>query len=363
MSEKLFEQNFMTFDLRTIGRLKPEAAPVEPETAAEEPDDTQQLGSLPAAGEWEAWGALLDERKNANNKLASNVKKTEYEVESEFFKEFYSINWPATAKILMTFGEPLKKVIRVLKFQANNPVISFISKNYVIQELLIEKKLTANTFTAIYNALAKKLVPVSEFIRDYKGDDEYNLIYCPKLYDKSVKEIEEYLTLQSQILDKSKQDTYVINRQAFLKVKELANKYPDAADYAKAVNSNTNIPQIATSELNSIDLARQISGKVKAKNGLGTKEEQSKLISALGNNKTAMYATLCYLQVNAGSKKAEAAINSHAFSGVNKEAAMQELLTLSKNKVVPNGYIDSKMADEMVDQILAKLTNDSEKSN
>lgn len=357
MSEKLFEQNFMTFDLRTIGRLDPEVEETEEARENEATEEPAILDGLPNAGEWEKWGELLQERKEANNRLSSTLKKSEYEVESKFFEEFFSVNWgKTTGDRLNLFGAPLKKAITVLEFDPKkNPILGFITKPYVLQNLINTDKLNVETFKAIYNAVVKKLVAQSEFIRDYKEKDEYNLIYCLALYEKPVAEIEKYLELQKSILGDYSADKLILNRKAFFNIDGITKS--DLEERAKDIINWANaLPDVKDAKLNSLALAELISGKKITNTKRLTTKEQTALLSKLPQ-KTDLYAALLYLNISTESAKVKAALKNDKFNDMESNpVVIQKLIAIAKDNIIPKGQLDNTTADAIADQILAKLT-------
>lgn len=357
MPERLFESENLTFNLNTLGTMP--AQPVdEPtaETAQQETDVSSEptaLEGLPNAGEWEKWGKLLQERKEANNRLSSTLKKSEYEVESKFFEEFFSVNWgKTTGDRLNLFGAPLKKAITVLEFDPKkNPILGFITKPYVIQNLINTDKLNVETFKAIYNAVAKKLAAPSEFI--HEKANEYNILYCPKLYDKSVKEIEEYLTLQKDVLSSASTDVQAKNKKVFFNIKSIT-----ASDLKTRVAEINNwageLPVAATATLNSLELARLVNGIKSIDTVVINTTEQDTIVGKL-NDKTDLYAALLYLNMSTDSQKAKQALADNKFSGIDYSKVVKALTSFAENKIMPKGKLSNDTADTLVDKILAKL--------
>jgi hypothetical protein len=242
MSEKLLEADFLTVDLKsTFSRQMSDEGSASDELAATQIEIEAPENSSPQRQTSFDWGKELKNRLESNRKMSSEARQSEYEIETKFFKEFFSANWdPDCAKQLMLMGEPLRKALKVLGFDKRvNPILGFISIKYVQEKLIKTKLLNVNTFKAIYNAVAKKLVADSEFLKA----NDYNIIYCQDLYKKPLTDIEKYLKAQSTIL-KTSLDTYTADRQLFNKkvfvyipkVKEL-----DPEKRAKLIKKATNL--------------------------------------------------------------------------------------------------------------------------
>ena len=386
MSEKLFEQNFMTFDLRTLGRLEPEveeteeAATEEPvdehteesneetseetveetaeETAEEEADE--ELEALPGKGEWTKWKELLAKRIKANDELSATEKKTQYEVESKFFREFFVENWSKEiGEKLILIGDPLTKAIKVLGFNpAKNPILGFIRQKRVVTTLIATKKLNAETFKAIYNAVANGLIAHSELINEKAKPDEYNIIYCLDLYNKPVKEMLEYIKLQSQILKVSATqytgDDQLKNKRVFLYVEAVTEQEENKR--AAEINKLTydQLPIMASAKLNPLSLARIIDGKVHTPTtSLGGKE-QDKLVAQLATLAD-KYAALLALALTTQNVAAKNAMNDPAFAGLSSDEKLKATMSLSEKGIMPKGQLNKTDADTLVAKIIASL--------
>ena len=87
------------------------------------------------------------------------------------------------AKKLLALGEPFEKACKVLGYNitnenGGNPLLAFVIKQ---KHLVDSGAINANTFKALYNAVAKHLVADSEFFKP----NDYNIIYCKNLYKKT----------------------------------------------------------------------------------------------------------------------------------------------------------------------------------
>ena len=358
MSQILHESDFISVDLgpildRLAGIETPQQNNTKPKRAATSTKNEANLESLPNAGEWEQWAKLLTSRKKANDKLSSAQKQSEYAIESKFFIEFFNINFGnTTGDKLNLFGEPLKKAIMVLGFDPKkNPILGFINKQLVRDELINTGKLNTTTFKAIYNAVAKRLVAYNEFID--KPPEEYNIIYCPNLYDKPVEDIEKYLILQKEVLSSNSADKQVINKKVFLNI--TAIQETDLEKRAEEVNNWTSeLPSIKTAILNSLTLARQISNKKAVGTIAISANEQDDLIGKL-EHKTDLYAVLLYLSLSTDSTKVKSALSNDKLQGLDGAGIVKALMNIAENKIIPKGKLNNATADALTDKILAKL--------
>jgi hypothetical protein len=375
MSEQLLEQNFMTFDLRTLGRLEPEAEETEeavaeatedsnekgiPEAANEE-EASAELESLPGKGEWDEWKKLLAARKEANDALSATEKKTQYEVESKFFREFFTENWGhEIGERLVLIGDPLTKAIKVLGFNpAKNPILGFIRQKRVVTSLIATKKLNVETFKAIYNAVANNLVAHSEFIKEKPKNEEYNIIYCLDLYNKPVKEMLDYLRLQSQILEVSRTEytaeDQLKNKRAFLDVGE---KITEQEEHKRAAKINElsldQLPILASAKLNTLTLAREVSNKVGSPttklDGKGQDALVAKLVTPADK-----YAALLALSIATQNAKAQEALSDNYFAGLSSDVKLKAVMTLSAKGIMPKGQLNETDANALVAKIMASL--------
>jgi hypothetical protein len=393
MSERLLEADFVFTNLRTLFQkaAEPEAAAEEAtsaedtateeettadettETATEETEETSEetpketteatateLEVLPGKGEWDKWKELLAERIKANNALSATEKKTQYEVESNFFRDFFVENWSKEiGEKLILIGDPLIKAIKVLGFNpAKNPILGFIRQKRVVSTLITTKKLNVETFKAIYNAVANNLIAHSELINEKPKNEEYNIIYCLDLYNKPVKEMLEYIKLQSQILKVSAtqytEADQLKNKRAFLYVDAI--KEQEENKRATEINklSNDQLPIVASAKLNTLALARVIDGKVHTPTtSLGGKE-QDKLVVQLVTLAD-KHAALLALVLTTQNVAAKNALNDTAFAGLSSDDKLKAAIALSEKGIMPKGQLNKTDADTLVAKIMASL--------
>lgn len=380
MSEKLFEQNFMTFDLRTLGRMSAETEETEEvneDETVEEPvevttegsneegvpeEATAELEALPNKDDWKAWKDLLDSRLKANSELSAAEKKTEYEVESKFFREYFVENWDRNigAKLLL-LGDPLRKAIKVLGFNPKrNPILGFVTQKRVVDGLLFTGKLNVETFKAIYNAVANKLVAHSEFLRtDTTDRDEYNLIYCPDLYNRSVKDMIEYLTVQSQILKVSAStytaDDQLKNKRAFIDVGDVITEKEEkkrAAEINKL--GHDKFTKMVNAKLNSLLLAKEVANIKEAATAKLDTKGQDGLVAKLPNIAD-KFAAIFLLSTTTDSPKAKSFLHNEHFESLSSDDRLAAVMSLSAKGIMPKGQLNKEDADSLAEKIIASL--------
>ncbi len=335
MSEKLLESESLTFNLNMLGTM-----PATDET----PDGAGSAG-----------GAA----NKASGKLAGTENRDE-----DIFKKLEELGFnKEVIKKLKALGEPFKKAIRVLGFnltleKGGNPILAFVNQEYVQKHLLIPGLLNANTFKAIYNAVAKKLVADSEFF----SERDYNIIYCKNLYTKSPAEIEKYLRLQSdENLLKTPATIYSAAAQAknkivFLYTKEISELNPEKrADEIKAdtddlTNPYADINKVYDATLNSYELAQLIAGKAKRPTTSLSTEKQEELVKKL-NHDSERYAAVLALSMTTDSTVAKDALNK--FGGIQADKVLGAFRRLITDNIIPKGQLNSTDADALVTKILA----------
>jgi translation initiation factor 2 beta subunit (eIF-2beta)/eIF-5 len=259
---------------------------------------------------------------------------------------------------LLALGEPFKSACRVLKYNitpgnGSNPILAFVLQDYVKDNLLNTGILNANTFKAIYNAVAKKLVADSEFFTV----NSYNIIYCKDLYKKTTVDIEKYLILQSQILkvsaSKYTANEQEFNRKVFIKIPSI--KEADAAEYAKLARS-AEVKGIATNNataiLNSLDLAEKI--RKSTKKIAHSSENQDIIVNKL-NTSEELVAAILSLSLSTDSAKAKEAVSNNILAKVNSGKIIAALNKIVSDEVLPKGQLQASDADSLADKILTKL--------
>lgn len=362
MSKTLLESGFLTVDLRSFFKITSNNSTEEIPTAAgaesTSAEDNANGTSSQAPTTLDGWGKELKRRLDANRKLSSEARIPESDIESKFFKEFFNANWDEPcAKQLVLIGEPLRKLLRVVGFNPDiNPILAFLRLQYVKNNLLAPGRLNLNTFRAIYNAFVNKTVVDSQFFKE----NNYNLIYCPDLYKKSPKEMEEYLALQKQMLSPTateyKANSQIKNRKIFFKVFDE----PDINKHIKALSELPieKTPTAAKATLNSIDLAKAIAKNMGITNTDTTidvklsNDEMTALVSKLDTVDKKMAAILA-LSISTDSTEAKKAIASGKFNNVDMRKVVADAIQIASS--MPKGRLAKKDADRLVKTLLSEI--------
>ena len=287
------------------------------------------------------WAKELKDRLAENNALESSERQSDYEVESQFFEDYFhnANKWDAAcAEQLISLGDPLKKAIKVLGFKRSaNPILGFITNSYVITKLIKTKLLNVNTFKAIYDAVSKKLVVDSEFFTS----NDYNIIYCQDLYRRTAAEMLEYLKIQKTVLDPSA-STYTKadqerNKRIFFYIKTIKELDPEKrAKEIKALPLTTAFTPAnqAGTKLNSMEVVNKLSGTrtdAPSTNGAsGKATSASALAKKVGNNNAQALAAIQYLSATTEVPEAKAALKHMAFKNVSMEAFIEVSAAVTK---------------------------------
>jgi hypothetical protein len=355
MPQKLYESDFLTVNLSNILNRQVTTNKTKPATNVK--SNAQMPSKVPDLKQITDWGKELKRRINANNSLSAEAREKEYDIESKFFEDYFNNanpKWDAVcAKQLMAMGEALRKALKVLGFDRTvNPILSFISDDYVISELIKPRLLNINTFKAIYNTVAKKLVANSQMFES----NNYNIIYCKDLYKKPATEMLEYIALQSAILevaaDAYPADLQKINNMVFIHEDGVAEKEP--AKRAAIIKSNfdkltTN--GVKLGKLNSLKTAELI---YKALSSIEVMDEDA-LRALVAQLKTAAdkLAALQYLSFNTNSAAARSGMSNANLQAVPVNDLVKS--TRAVAKLMSNKKITATNADAIAGLILSGL--------
>ena len=210
MSNRLLESDFLTVNLSSITRNQQNSTNQAQQAVAANSANVSNPNAVTD------WAEELKKRLADNSALGAEARESDFAVKNKFVKDYFTANWEAgCAKQLELMGSPLKKAIEVLGFNPKaNPILGFITNEFVIDNLIKTKLLNANTFRAIYNAVANKYTARTQFFKA----NTYNVIYCQDLYTKPLTDIEEYLKAQSKVLQPSggySKNDIQLNRKIF----------------------------------------------------------------------------------------------------------------------------------------------------
>lgn len=316
MSQHLFESDFLTVNLRNIKTIE------KSDISSQKVKNTSFEDQIKPTNF--DWSKELKQRLAANKELSADARVSDYEIESKLFSEYFNNGWEADiAKKLIAIGVNLQKIIKILGFKKqNNPIVAFLSLKYVQNNLLKTDLLNSNTFKALYNAIASRLVADSEFF----SANDYNIIYCRDLYKKSLKDIMEYLKLQS-ILLKTNVSEYTIqdqekNKRVFLQLTK--NKEKELTKKAKVQLELTysKLPSVKDSRalLNTLELAEAIKDEFNSQSSKKTADSEA--FSEITNKIKTPAQTMAFLQhlsLTTDSEAAHRALSSKKLSGISME--------------------------------------------
>lgn len=352
---QLLESDFLTVNLDSI--LKTKSSSGQANAAAE-----GSIAATPRPANFD-WKKELETRLTANKLAKPETRKSEYEIENQFFTEFFTNFFAgnqAAVKRALLIGSLLQKDIKILGFVADsNPVLSFLK--VALDRLLVPGRLNAVTYRAIHNAVAKGLMADSE----YQEENDYNILYCLDLYTKSAAEIEEYLTIQSRILSASNypynNTTKANNRRALFYIDAIKEQNVDLRKKAiKTAIKDNELPSALNSatKLNSIELASNFAG-MPFSSDTGNKSTNNKKaadIQRIVQNLDTLaqqFAALQYLNLVTGAAEAQKALQHKAFNTVDpKELAVA---TPYVKQLMQNQRYTADKVTALVSAILGKL--------
>lgn len=250
---KLLEADYLYVDINKLLNKKP--------IAANEPT-IQKTPAVPLDKNTN-WAAELAKRISENRTKSPETRIDEFNIESDFFKEFYSVFWTAAAvEKLMDLGKPLKDLIKLLGYtEAKNPILAFLSKKTIIQEFLIPGLINSTTFKALYEAIRLRIIASSEFRRL----SDYNLIYCKDFYaNNNLANMIGYLKLQGNILKPSAKEyafsDQVKNKKIFINFSNIKEQEPTKRIIELQKIEDKKLPSMRSNstKLNSLQLAMSL---------------------------------------------------------------------------------------------------------
>lgn len=349
MPKSLLESDFLTVDLRSIYSKQTNTTVTNGNKEAREVQQNKIISD---------WGKELKDRLSANKALSKEAQVSEYEIKNKFFTEYFNANFKC-AEQLLHMGQALRVILEKLGFNKRiNPILGFISIPYVQENLISTNLLNANTFKAIYNAVAKKLIADSEFFKYH----DYNIIYCPDLYRRSAKEIEEYLNLQKSNLDVAANsysiEDQIKNKKIFFyipRVKESdINKR--VAEISK-LPSGTRLPIASSAKLNSLGLAQKINGKSYTPTESSTQtttQSTTKFVSKL-QSEYEIFAALQVLSMTQANEKASKALAADSFKDLDAGNIAKATAAIAARNIMPKSTLDKSEVDDLVDDLLKRL--------
>lgn len=178
---------------------------------------------------------------------ANGIRKPKGEAELEFFNAFFNCYWSKSVTTKLLQNHLLQRDIKALGFDPLlNPVLAFFLNPFT-KELLENGLLDKIKYKAIHNSVAKHLMAESEYVKE----NNYNILYCLDLYNKTAADIETYLTYQKSILipsmKKYSDKTKARNIQIFLangseNMKSANAKLNDLEDIQELIEKFTGQP-------------------------------------------------------------------------------------------------------------------------
>ena len=200
MSIYLTESDFLTVDLKTFLNGKQGgggATPTENEPTGRATGNTSSPSTDKSKSGKIDWAKELKQRLDSNKQLNPESRKSDFEIESQFWLELFRVEWGEELAPILNSIDLLKKDFKKLGFtKRTNPLWAFLKLKYVQTELLLTKLINSNTYKVLHNVLAKHYVATSELA----AKNDYNIIYCRDLYTKPITDMEKYLAKQQKVL-------------------------------------------------------------------------------------------------------------------------------------------------------------------
>lgn len=356
MSKTLLEANFQTINLKTIyNRLtNVNTEEDQPKADTSAVTDTSLPNSISECGE------VLKARLDANNKLSPEARQESYKIESVFFKEFFNKFWDTEcANQLFLIGDNLRKILKGIGFNAKtNPILAFILQNGVQERLLKTKLLNVDTFKVISSAFVSKKIAHGQFMQERS----YNIIYCADLYRKPLKEMEEYIKLQHEILVASgsslKYSAAIINKNRMVFYAVPGINEPDINKRVAALEKVPvdKLPKAENATLNSIASAKAIDEK------LGGVSHETKVTTLASSDITALadkldtnpkrLAAIMSLSITTNNDEAKAAAVSKKFKGITTDELRQATIEIAP--IMPKGQLSKSSTSVLINALLSK---------
>lgn len=303
--------------------------------------------------------AIKEWGKELENRIANKRKdKPEAEVRLQFWKDFFAAFWDPKVADKISQITLIEKDIEKLGFDPLiNPLLAFLLQPCV-HEMLLADLINSQTYKAIHNAVARRYMADSEFVKQ----NNYNIIYCLDLYKgKTAKDIEEYLAQQKKVLNPSapayNAKTLAKNVKIFLK-----NGYTSVLDDGAKLNDLDDIEELlGTSEASDgagSDKGNTSSGSTSSGGNTGKvkvdREDLKEFVRKLPDD-AHLIAALQFLVVNINSKEADKALrnNSKKLNGVSaKELIAASAVASSQLRKMK---LDATTAKTLVELLSSRL--------
>lgn len=295
------QPTFKTSNLKDIiNRQSNNKSTFETETESDSEQESQELKNTENTNNYKGkkfpknlnWKQELEDRLEANRLVSPDLKRPIQEIEDEFWIDCFISLWPEELlENLQLLGGYFKKDLLNWGFSADsNPMVAFLNQNFVQKKLLLTKKLNANSYMALHNAVVKKYLSLVEF----RKANDYNILYCLDLYNKLPADIYKYLELQKVILN-PKKTTYsaeiqTLNKRIFIKLKSTdTNLVTVAKAQLRVAKDKIAKLNIRTAELNNFDLIKELLSQANLEDASAANQEEpeeasSAEISEITNN-------------------------------------------------------------------------------
>lgn len=351
MPKSLLESDFLTVDLRSIYNKQNNSQTTNKDTEQAKAAQAKVISD---------WGKEFKDRLAANSALSKEAQVSEYEIKDKFFTEYFNTNFRESAEQLLHMGQALRVALEKLGFNNKvNPILGFISVPFVQKNLISTNLLNANTFKAIYNAVAKKLVADTEFF-EYR---DYNIIYCPDLYRKSVKEIEEYLSLQKGNLSLSassySEEDQIKNKKIFFYIPYIKESDPNkrVAEINK-LQADAQLPEANSAKLNELGLARALTGKQyisDSEDDAHAAEQDTTKFALKLQSKAEVFAALQFLSITTANERAIEALASDIFKELTPGEIAKASAAITARNIMPKNGLGKAESDELITNIFRRL--------
>jgi hypothetical protein len=265
------------------------------ENNTEETDQVSVEGNYPNAGEFLKWGEWLKNKLEENAQLSQGAKQPEQKILDSFFEKFFSTNWTGNTgtNLVEIFKDDRARIIFLkngneVRLDCFDPdkfaFLRFLTGDFA-KEMLSKGKLSKKNFLGLIKSCATKqrVVPDSELVKQ----NDYNLIYCPALYDNESNALFSYLVAQKSIFSSYSKEEQIKNKRAFIPT-ENASSAAEINKVSDDVFDKFDMQKIE--KLNTLELAKAIIGKVdndtseeKVNSGAGEKLTDAELESLLKN--------------------------------------------------------------------------------
>jgi hypothetical protein len=229
------------------------------------------------------WKQELEDRLEANRLVSPDLKRPIQEIEDEFWIDCFVSLWSEELlENLQLLGGYFKKDLLNWGFSADsNPMVAFLNQNFVQKKLLLTKKLNANSYKALHNAVVKKYLSLVEF----RKFNDYNILYCLDLYNKLPADIYKYLELQKVILNPKKTsystEIQTLNKRIFIKLKSTdTNLVTVAKAQLRVAKDKIAKLNIRTAELNNFDLIKELLSQANLESTSATNQEEPEEVSS-----------------------------------------------------------------------------------